>query len=131
MHCLNDCENAVLDFFMGKGDKTTCLYQCAEDLAEDYEVKLVLESCAVIVALGLIKTAGDTTTYLKLSPAAMGDVATGYFREVGHQSEAVVLLEKRLIELELNTEKNRELSAATAAARKGGPGGLVEPKSKK
>lgn len=129
MHCLNDCENAVLDFFMAQGDRSTCLYQCAEKLAADYAVNLVLASCDVLLALGLVKTAGDTTTYLKLSPAAMGDVATGYFRNVGHKSEAVLALEKTLLELQLKAEQQLEAAAAQAAARP--VGGLVKDPGKK
>lgn len=131
MHCLNDCENAVLDFFMGKGDRTTCLYQCAEELAEKWKNPEVIAACEVLLSLGLVKNCGDTTVYLKLSPSAMGDVATGYFREAGHKSKNVVALEKRLLELELKAELQLEEAAVRAAARPPGTGGLVDPGKKK
>lgn len=131
MHCLNECENAVLDFFFGLGERTTTLYQCAEKLYEKYDNLAVCAACQMLTQLGLLKTAGDSTNYFALSPAAVGDVGNGYFRGVGNVSEHMIKLEKQLIELQLAQEKVQADATAVAAARPPGRRGVVEPPKKK
>jgi len=123
MHCLNDCENAVLDFFLAAGDATTCLYKCAEELSEKFQLVDVVASCGVLQAIGLVKKCGDTTEYAKLSPAAIGDVQKGYFTKVGHTSPELVLLQKKLLGIEAERVRLAEVSLARE-----GSGGLVSKK---
>jgi len=128
MHCLNECENAVLDFFFGLGDRTSTLYQCAESLYEKYDNVLVMDACKVLEGLGLVKSAGDTTLYFGLSPAAIGDVGQGYFRSAGNASEHMLKLERQLVELQVAQDKIQADAVAAAAARPEGPGGLKTKK---
>jgi len=130
MHCLNACENAVLDFFFGMADRSTTLYQCAEKLYEDYDNVAVIDACKILGNLGLLKTCGDSTNYFCLSPAAMGDVGNGYFRGAGNVSEHMLKLEKQLLELQVAQDRIQLESAAAAAARPQGAGGVQTQKKK-
>jgi len=128
MHCLNEAENAVLDFFFGLGDRTSPLYHCAEALYEKFDTLKVTAACALLLELGLLKVAGDTTNYFSLSPAAMGDVGNGYFRGVGNASEHMMKLEKQLVELQLAQDRIQADARVAAAARPQGEGGLKTKK---
>jgi len=125
MHCLNDCENAVLDFFFGIGDRTTTLYQCAEDLYLKFPNIEVIAACSVLEDLGLLKSAGDSTKYFALSPAAVGDVGNGYFRNSGGTSEEMLAMETQLVEIRKAQEDIQRTASAAARARPDGAGGLA------
>lgn len=128
MHCLNECENAVLDFFFGLADRSTTLYQCAESLYEKFSSEDVVLACGQLGRLGLLKSCGDSTQYFALSPAAIGDVGNGYFRGAGNASEHMLKLEAQLVELKLAQDKIQADAVAAAASRPEGPGGLKRKK---
>jgi len=130
MHCLNDCENAVLDFFFGMADRSTTLYQCAEKLYAEFDNVAVIAACGILADLGLLKSCGDSTNYFALSPAAMGDVGNGYFRGAGNVSEHMLKLEKQLLELQVAQDRVQAESAAAAAARPAVPHGVQTQKKK-
>ena len=121
MHCLTACENAVLDFYLSAGDSTTCLYSCAEDLSEKFKLVDVMAANHVLLDIGLVKSCGDTTRYAKLSPAAMGDVQKGYFATVGHTSPELLLLQEKLVAIEV-----QRVQLAEEALKKEVKGGLVK-----
>lgn len=101
MNCLTACENAVFNFYLGEGDQAKPIYMVAEDLSDNYKGEQVCAACVVLKDLGLLRQCGRGSSLLKISPATMGDVAKGYFRESGHQSVELLELEKRLLEMEI------------------------------
>jgi len=125
MHCLSEVENAVLDYFMGEGDRVMCMFQCAEDLSGRFECNAVLLASELLLKLGLLSNAGDSTAYCKLSPATMGLVAGNYFTESSEASPAIKILQKRLVELEME-----HTSAAEEASRLPKKGGLAKAPDK-
>jgi len=97
MNCLNKCENAVLDWCLGKGDKYVPQYHCAEHLASDFQVGEVADAFDVLLHVGLLRESGAA---VKLSAPAMGDVSRGYFQKMGNTTPELLELQKRLIEVE-------------------------------
>ncbi len=90
MHCLNPCQNAVLDHYITVGDKVCCLYTCAEELSAKFKVADVSSAFRLLMDLGLLKDCGQTSAYAKLSPQAQVDQKNGYFNRAAAGRPGVV-----------------------------------------
>jgi len=120
MNCLNECENATLEFFIGAGDAACAPYQCAEQLTPTYSLVDVLAAYDTLLLLGLLKNCGTTVASAKISPATMGGIRDGSIG--GAEGSTVQILKQEL----LAYKKAHELAVAQAAAMATGkkPGGL-------
>jgi len=103
MQCLEKSENAVLDFFLAKGDKGVPLYRCAQDLAGKVNMREVADACVNLEHLGLIREIGAKRSgkVYKLSSAAVGDIRSGYFAETGHGGDGLAAMMLKLEKLEV------------------------------
>jgi len=122
MNCLNQCENDVLNFCLSQGEAAFGIYQCAEHLAKDYKVGEVADAVHTLQHIGLLCGCGQDGI-VSISPALIGDVAKGAFRDGSHASEELLDLQRRLLEVEEKHEK------AVMAAGGRGKGGLARDKN--
>jgi len=128
MQCLDDSENAVLDFFLAKGDKGVPLYRCAQDLAGKVPVREVADACHQLEHLGLIRqiSAARGGKVFKLSSSAVGDIRSGYFSETGHGGDGLAAMMLKLGAL----EEAHKAAVAKAAAHVPTGGQVQDPRFK-
>jgi len=120
MDCLNECENDVLNYFIGKADAGVPLYMCADDLHGKYTTTEVQAATEVLHTLGIISNCGTSSAVLKLSASAMGGVLNGTLTAGQEHSMEVKAMIQRLLQLEAEQE-----AAARKALAGGTQGGLA------
>jgi len=129
MDCLTACENSVLTFYLEKGEAAVPIYRCAEELSrkdEDNTAGECVEACGHLIQLGLLAECGKDSNIYKCSAGAMGDIEKGYFSEIGNTSEALLKVQKEL--LELRQAHDRAVAIAERARAGGkGKGGRADP----
>jgi len=121
MKCLNLCQAATLQFFMGFSEKAIPLYRAAEELADEHTAADVCNACDTLERLGLLKNVGTNTKQLVLSSPCMGDIAAGYFNKGQNTSLQMLELQEQILQLQLD----RDAAADKAAASGAGSGGVV------
>jgi len=122
MQCLDKCQNHVLDFFIGEGDKGVPLYRCAQAAAGSFNVREIADACHELEELGLLRDIGTTTKVLKLSSAGLGDVRTGYFADQGQGGDGLAAMQTKL----QNLERKHEEAVRDAAQLQREVGGLAK-----
>jgi len=120
MKCLNTCEAAALQFFMGWSEKAIPLYRAAEEMSGDHKASDICDACDTLERLGLLKNVGTNTKQLVISPPCMGDIAAGYFNKGSNTSLEMLELQQQIMQLQMDRDAAADKAAALPAT-----GGLV------